>query len=362
MRIFIVTPAGRGTRNGNRNTAVRWALLARSLGHEVAIDTTWSSQPTDMLIALHARRSHPSIARYRAACPGAPLVLALTGTDLYRDIRFDTDAQTSMRLADRMIVLQEHALGELASDLRAKTRIIYQSAAPLRRAKPAARSFEIVVIGHLREEKDPFRSALACRYLPGTSRVRILHLGRAMSPQMQTQAQRLMRVEPRYHWLGEVPHWRVRRYLARARALVISSRMEGGANVASEALAGGIPILASAVSGNIGMLGADYAGYYPVEDERALGSLIARFESDAAFRRLLQAQCRQRKPLIGARRERASLRALIDELAAKPAQRARIRPSGEQTDVPCGLSTTSSAAPAEPVRSFAGAPAKGRSD
>jgi putative glycosyltransferase (TIGR04348 family) len=319
MRIFIVTPAGKGTRNGNRNTAVRWALLARSLGHEVAIDTQWNGQPADMLIALHARRSHPSIASYRAACPRKPLVLALTGTDLYRDIRFDAAAQASMRLADRMIVLQEHALGELALDLRAKTRVIYQSAAPLRRSKPTARSFEIVVIGHLREEKDPFRSALACRYLPSTSRVRILHLGRAMSPQMQTEAQRLMRAEPRYRWLGEVPHWRVRRYLARARALVISSRMEGGANVASEALAGAIPILASAVSGNIGMLGADYAGYYRVEDESELGALIARFEADAGFRRLLQTQCRLRKPLISARRERSGLRELIDELAGEPA-------------------------------------------
>ena len=318
MRIFIVTPAGRGTRNGNRNTAVRWALLVRSLGHKVEIDTQWNEQPTDMLIALHARRSHPSIARYRAARPSDPLVLALTGTDLYRDIRFDTDAQASMRFADRMIVLQEHALGELAPDLRAKTRVIYQSAAPLRRSKPAARSFEIVVIGHLREEKDPFRSALACQYLPGASRVRILHLGRAMSPQMQAEAQRLMRAEPRYHWMGEVPHWRVRHHLSRARALIISSRMEGGANVASEALAGGIPILASAVSGNLGILGSGYAGYYPVEDERALGALIARFESDAAFRRLLQAQCRLRKPLVSAKRERAALGQLLDELAGEP--------------------------------------------
>ena len=162
MRIFIVTPAGKGTRNGNRNTAVRWALLIRSLGLEVVIDTQWSGQPIDMLIALHARRSHASIVRYRALYGGSPLALALTGTDLYRDIRFDADAQASMQLADRMIVLQEHALGEIPIELRAKTRVIYQSAAPLRRSKPAARSFEIAVIGHLREEKDPFRAALAC--------------------------------------------------------------------------------------------------------------------------------------------------------------------------------------------------------
>ena len=330
MRIFIVTPAGKGARNGNRNTAVRWALLIRSLGHEVAIDTQWSGQPIDMLIALHARRSHASIVRYRTAYGGSPLVLALTGTDLYRDIRFDADAQASMQLADRMIVLQEHALGEIPIELRAKTRVIYQSAAPLRRSKPAARSFEIAVIGHLREEKDPFRAALACRYLPDWSRVRILHFGRAMTPQMQTEAQRLMRSEPRYHWKGEVPHWRVRRYLARVRALVISSRMEGGANVASEALAGDVPILASAISGNIGMLGADYAGYYPIEDEGALAALIARFESDAAFRRQLQAQCRLRKPLTSAKRERACLGALINEFTQDAAARSQPRPTARK--------------------------------
>jgi putative glycosyltransferase (TIGR04348 family) len=313
MRIFIVTPAGKGSRNGNRNTAVRWAHLLRSLGHALTVETAWEGQPTELLFALHARRSHASIARYRQTNASAPLILALTGTDLYRDIRFDADAQESMRLADRMIVLQEHGLNELAPELREKTRVIYQSALPLRRAKPRVRSFEIAVIGHLREEKDPFRAALAAQLLPRSSRIRITHLGRAMSAEMQAEAQLLARVEPRYHWLGERPHWQVRRHLARARALVISSRMEGGANVASEALAADVPMLASAISGNIGMLGSDYAGYYPVEDERALCALMAKFETDTAFRRLLQSQCKARKPLISAKRERDALRSVVRE-------------------------------------------------
>ena len=317
MRVFIVTPAGKGTRNGNRNTAVRWAQLLRALGHEPSIATEWAGQATDVMIALHARRSHDSIARYRSASATAPLVLALTGTDVYRDIRFDPDAKASMRLADRMIVLQDHALNELPEALRVRTHVVYQSALPLRRSKPAARAFEVVVIGHLREEKDPFRAALACHYLPDASRIKVLHLGRAMSGEMQAEARRLMDAEPRYHWLGEVPHWRVRRYLARARALVISSRVEGGANVASEALAGNVPILASAISGNIGMLGADYAGYYPVEDERKLGALLMRFEADPAFRRHLQAQCRRRQALISVKRERAALGSLLKDLVRR---------------------------------------------
>ena len=314
MHIFIVTPAGKGTRNGNRNTAVRWAGLLRSLGHKVTIDTHWQRQPADMLIALHARRSHESIVQYRQIYATRPLVLALTGTDLYRDIRQDASANASMQLADRMIVLQEEGLNQLTPALRAKTRVVYQSAMPLARSRTLARTFEIVVIGHLREEKDPFRAALSARFLPATSRVRVIHLGRAMSGEMQTEAQRLMRDEARYRWLGELPHWRVRRYLARARALVISSVMEGGANVASEALAADVPVLASAISGNIGMLGKDYEGYYAVGDERALAALIAKFEFDPVFQRRLQSQCKARKHLVSAKRERATLAALIAEL------------------------------------------------
>jgi len=214
-----------------------------------------------------------------------------------------------------MIVLQEDGLTELAAPLRAKTRVIYQSAVPLARAKPLARTREIAVIGHLRAEKDPFRTALSAQFLPPESRVRVIHLGRAMSAEMRIEAQRLMRKEPRYRWLGELPHWRVRRYLARAQALVISSVMEGGANVASEALAADVPVLASDIPGNIGMLGKDYAGYYPVGDERALAALIDKLETDAAFRRRLQAQCKARQHLVSVKRERALLGALLAELA-----------------------------------------------
>ncbi len=314
MRVFIVTPAGRRSRSGNRNTAVRWASLLRDAGHKVKVDTSWDGQAIDVLIALHARRSHASIMRYRTRIPGGALIVALTGTDLYRDIAHDADAQASMTLADRMIVLQDQGAKELAPQLRAKTRVVYQSAVPLPRQAPLKRCFEIAVIGHLREEKDPFRAALATTYLPDASTIRVVHMGAALSPEFEQEARDLMRRQPRYQWLDELPHWRVRQHLARARALVISSRMEGGANVASEALAADVPVLASRISGNIGMLGADYAGYYPVEDERALAALMWRFESDARFRRQLEHQCARRKPLTSADRERDTLAALIAEL------------------------------------------------
>src|SRR5919202_5084766 len=99
MKIGLVTPARPGSRYGNRTTAARWARFLRQLGHEVLLEGTWGGGGSDMMIALHARRSHPSIKRYAATHPERPLVVALTGTDLYRDLRSDDGARRSLELA-----------------------------------------------------------------------------------------------------------------------------------------------------------------------------------------------------------------------------------------------------------------------
>jgi len=314
VRIVIVTPAAAGSRHGNRHTAARWGALLRALGHRVRVEVEWDGAPADLMIALHARRSHDSVVRYALAFPGRPLVLVLTGTDLYRDIRSDADAAESIALATHMVVLQEAGLKELAPALRARTQVIYQSARRAAAQAPLEGCFEIVVSGHLRDEKDPFRAAAALSHLPRGSRIRITHIGGAMTPDMARAARRWSEREPRYRWLGELPHGAALRVLGRARLMVISSRMEGGANVVGEALAAGVPVLASRISGNIGMLGARYAGYFPVEDERALARLMWRAESDPAFYRTLTAQCRNRRGLVAPRREREGLRRLIARL------------------------------------------------
>ena len=314
MKIAIVTPAAAGSRHGNRNTAARWASLLHKLGHRVAIRVSWDGTAADAMIALHARRSHDSLMRFRQACPERPLVLALTGTDLYRDIRFDASARESMRVADRMIVLQDMGLNALSPMLRRKTRVIYQSVRSVRRLPPLKSYFEVAVSGHLREEKDPFRAAAALQHLPVASRIRVVHMGGAMSEDMAREARQWMARQPSYRWLGELEHGQALRRLARSRLMVISSRMEGGANVVSEALAAGVPVIASRISGNIGMLGRHYAGYYPVADEKGLARLLWRAESDPAFYRRLKRQCAARRYLVSPQLEVGNLKKLLAEL------------------------------------------------
>lgn len=315
MRICLVTPAPPRSRKGNRITALRWARLLRQLGHQVTITQAYREQQADLLVALHARRSHSSIMRFRRKHPDFPLIVALTGTDLYQDIRHSRKAVESLELATRIILLQPLGMAELPRRLHAKTRIIYQSAVgPRSTARPRKNVYEVCVLGHLRPVKDPFRAARAARQLAASSRIRILQIGAALSPAMARWARAEAAANPRYRWLGELAQSQALRVLARCRLLVLTSKSEGGANVISEALAASVPVVSSRIAGSIGILGPDYPGYFPVGDTRALADLMLRVETDSAFRQKLQTHCQRKRALVEPSKERESWRRLLREL------------------------------------------------
>jgi putative glycosyltransferase (TIGR04348 family) len=319
MRIIIITPVRSSSRSGNGTTSARWARILRDLGHNVRLANRYDGQTADLMVALHAWRSADSIREFRERFPDRPLIVALSGTDIYEYIDRDpAPTLRSLACADRLIALQDLAKRRVPARFRSKVRVVHQSAPRLRgSAARATPRFDVAVIAHLRRVKDPFRAARAARSLPAASRIRIVHLGAAETPQWAAIAKAEMKVNPRYVWRGDRPPADVRRLLGRARAMVLSSLSEGGANVISEAVAAGLPVLASRIDGSVGLLGADYPGYFPVGDTAALTRLLLRIESSPEFLARLQRAITRRAHLFRPAIEKVAWKKLIRDVTLK---------------------------------------------
>jgi putative glycosyltransferase (TIGR04348 family) len=317
-RVTIVSPALAGANNGNWHTAARWQRFLAPVARVEVVAIGAEDGNADLLVALHARRAAASVARWRGRRPEAPIVVVLTGTDLYRDLDHDPDARHSLECASRIVVLQEAAPARLDAASRVKTTVIVQSA-PALRARRSPNDADLVAVGHLREEKDPATLLRAARLLAADPVApTIAHVGAALDPGLADEARATMAACPAYRWLGALAHAAARRTIAKARALVHPSRMEGGANVVIEAVRSGVPVLASRIDGNVGLLGSGYDGYFPVGDAAALAALARRFFADAAFAAHLREQCAGREPLFRPALEQRAVRALVADALGAP--------------------------------------------
>lgn len=266
------------------------------------------------MIALHARRSAASMVAWRHAYPARPLLLVLTGTDLYRDIEHDASAQRSLELADGLVVLNQLGPQRLPEATRGRCSVLLQSCSARRSVVKTRHHLRALMVGHLRDEKDPMTYLRAVQRLADRADLRFDHIGAALDPALGAEAAALAASQPHYRWLGAMPHAAVRRRIQAAHVLVHASRMEGGAHVVIEALRSGTPVLASRIDGNVGLLGADYGGYFPAGDDAALAALLTRCREDAAMLSGLRAQCDSRASLFAPAAEAASLHRLVAAL------------------------------------------------
>jgi putative glycosyltransferase (TIGR04348 family) len=330
MRIVIITPVRASSRSGNGTTTGRWTRILRELGHDVHVANRYDGRAADLMIALHAWRSADSIADFRARHPDRPLIVALSGTDIYDYIDRDPAPTTrSLALADRLVALQELAERRVPARFRRKVRVVYQSSTlAVPPTRPSKRNFDVAVLGHLRDVKDPFRAAQAARLLPASSRIRIVHLGAPENPRWAAMAKAEMKHNSRYVWRGDRPRAEVRHLLGRVRAMVLSSLNEGGANVISEAIAAGVPVLASRIDGSVGLLGRDYPGYFPVGDTAALARLLHRIETRPELLASLRRAIARRAHLFRPSRESAAWKRLIGEIAPSPRRARKARGAG----------------------------------
>ena len=332
--LCLVTPALAAANNGNWQTAQRWARMLAA-DYRVLLQAQWDGAPADVMVALHARRSAASIAAWANAFPQRGLAVVLTGTDLYRDILVDAQAQASLQRAQRLIVLHERATLDVPAALRGKCRVCLQSTPSRRPLAKSSALLRCLMVGHLRDEKSPRTYFDAARMLAARADIRLDHIGAALDAQLGHEAQAVQREQPRYRWLGALPHAATRSRIQRAHLLVHASRMEGGAHVVIEAVRSGTPVLASRIAGNVGLLGSDYGGYFEAGDSAGLATLIEQCRDDAAMLEKLRAQCDRRAPLFDPARERATLRRVIAEMAAEAHEAQEAQEAQHPMKEPC---------------------------
>lgn len=318
MPIRFTLPPLTAGRNGMTVTRDRWADLLHDTGHDVApVDDGSLIGPGDTAVVLNGYKSRDQIRALRAAHGGTiKLVVCMTGTDLYRDLPAHPRWYDNLLLADALVLLHPGAEQALPEGLRGRATVIVQSAELSRHEfQPEPGVFDLCVIGHLRAVKDPMRAAEAARLLPASSRIRITHVGKALSPELDTLARREAAENPRYRWLGEQDHAQTERVLCTSRGMVLTSLLEGGANVIGEAVVAGKPVISSRIACAEGLLGADYPGLFEVGDTQALAALMSRLETDAAFRAGLTTRCEALQPMFDPATERAALRAFFAGLS-----------------------------------------------
>lgn len=284
--------------------------------YRVDVQTDWNGGNYDLMIALHARRSAASVAAWRAQAPEHPLILVLTGTDLYHDVAVDLQAQASLEAANRLVVLNELGARQLPPHLRDRAHVVLQSCASRKPVSRATKWLRAVMVGHLRAVKSPQTVFSAARLLTARRDIRIDLVGSALDDELGAAAAACSAELPGFRWLGARSHAQTRRIIQAAHVLVHPSTLEGGAHVVIEAIRSGTPVLASRIDGNVGLLGADYDGYFPVGDAPALARLLERARDEPAWLQRLQTRCALRAPWFEPAREARTLLALVDELIA----------------------------------------------
>ena len=326
---FLEAPA-LNIRNGNVVTSERWRAFFESLGHRVESSSADGDGQCGLLVVFNAYKNRQAVRDARKNATAGRIAICLTGTDLYRDLQNDPSARDVLYLADQLVVLQSRGIFALPPDLRGRTMVIFQSAvAPKVEIAREAGTFDVCGIAHLRAVKDPLLAARAARLLPPGSRIRILHIGKALSAEYARAAAREVEENPRFHWLGEQSAERTAEILLGSRLLVMSSLLEGGANVVSEAVVSGVPVIGTDIPCMQGLLGDDYPGLFPVGDSHRLAELLYRAEVDCRYYDELVARCRQESYKFDPAKERESLRILIEKLFSDESSIALAGTAGE---------------------------------
>ncbi len=326
--MVLVTHAPRGSRIGNRVTALRWAKFLRHAGFRVRliapeVELAKKMSPPDAVVVLHARRNRAlqdaCFVQHQLRWHNAKWIVALTGTDIYGGWPDADELIRAQHELSAIIALQEDMKHRLPPSLQQRTTVIYQSASGKPAYKADATSpLRVLVSGHLRREKDPFAAVRALRhYLPDRA-ITLRHCGGEIESGYRAQACQWQCQESRYVYLGELSRAAAYEELRHADVLVNASSQEGGPAIVTEAIVAGVAVIASDIPAHRALLGDDYGAFFRSGDDAQLAALIARANDDRDWLSARQAQLSHRAPLFSPQHEAQQLCRLLTGLMTPP--------------------------------------------
>ncbi len=326
MKVFISAPYERGSVQGNCITAERLVSFFLDSGVDASVlylgDRVGAG---DVLVALHARKSRHFIDDFLLLNAGGRVVVYLTGTDLYSDIRGGCEVcLSSLELADVIVISQGASMASVPDAFKSKVVVVHKSidlpegfVSDLELVDDGDEALEvglISVVGHLRAVKQPFLAVEALSVLNEECEVELVLLGNVVDAEMLEIGEEWCRRESRFRWFRGVEHVDALRWVRRSLVTVNSSLAEGGANSVGESIVLGVPVLATRVEGNVGMLGEDYEGYFGVGDVGELAALMKRVLVDAVFLSRLREQVGVRAGLLRPEREKLGWMQLLENI------------------------------------------------
>lgn len=289
MDILILCPIINALETGLYTTARRWETIFRQLGHNVRIASPSDAvTETDILVALNPVRC----SSYLEDLPlsETPLIVVLTGTDIYNELKKKPNFYRHLESARVLIGLHPGITEEVPERYRSKLRVIVQSA-PNQKSRPQNNILygQAIFIANLRYFKRPMTVFAAACALNENVNINITHIGDIVDDEYHFWSQpEFHKTVPRYNWLGAKTREDTASALASSDVMLIASSTEGGSNVQSEAISAGVPIISSRNRCVESLLGSDYPGLFDTDNHHQLACLIEKFFVDHSFRELLK--------------------------------------------------------------------------
>ena len=305
--IKIFSPTRDKVVTGNYVTAKRYAYHLQNLGHKVftcnGFEEKVNGEGVRCAFVLHAEKGFPVVKEL--AAKNIPVVLVLTGTDLYKDVISTKKSKRdnclrSIQIASAIVVLHENAASDLlkvVSIPRDRIFVVLQSVVDFKKRTfffKKKNYYKILMLSNIREEKGIIVAISGflefLKNIDARTKFTLDHIGGVLDQDYFKKITNLLEGVKSVSFLGSIEKGKLQTMLASYDLLLHSSFIEGGSLVIQEAQNAGLPIIASDISCHTALLGSTYVGLHSVGAAKDVSEKLHAFFFNELCRKQMEIQ------------------------------------------------------------------------